>query len=340
MAAPKPVVLCILDGWGLREETDLQRARPGRYPQFRPADGHLPARDACHPRARCGAAHRADGQFRGRAHQYRRGPYRGDGPRADRPCDRGWQFCAAPRAAAFHRPAEGNRRHRASDGARLARRRSQPPAPHRRDRPDRGGGGHPGADPRDHRRPRRAAEIGTGTAGRARRRPARGARGSAASSGAISRWTATTAGNGCRRPSTSPPRARRCARPRPPRPPRAPRYAAGETDEFIRRRGWTGYAPPADGDGLLFVNFRADRAREILAALGRSRFRRISTSPPGPTGRRCCGMVEYSDRHNSFMDVIFPKQDIGTRWAPGWRSTGCGSSALPKPRNTRTSPSS
>ncbi|MEM7614086.1 MAG: 2,3-bisphosphoglycerate-independent phosphoglycerate mutase, partial [Pseudomonadota bacterium] len=41
-------------------------------------------------------------------------------------------------------------------------------------------------------------------------------------------------------------------------------YGADETDEFITPCTIGEAAPAADGDGLLFLNFRADRAREIL----------------------------------------------------------------------------
>jgi 2,3-bisphosphoglycerate-independent phosphoglycerate mutase len=65
----------------------------------------------------------------------------------------------------------------------------------------------------------------------------------------------------------------------------------------------------ADGDGLLFINFRADRAREILSALvdpefdGFDRFIR-------PAFSAACGMVEYSDRLTGLMGVMFPSEEI------------------------------
>jgi 2,3-bisphosphoglycerate-independent phosphoglycerate mutase len=45
-------------------------------------------------------------------------------------------------------------------------------------------------------------------------------------------------------------------------------YAAGQTDEFVEPCVITGEAPGrvADGDGIIFFNFRADRAREITRA--------------------------------------------------------------------------
>ena len=44
-------------------------------------------------------------------------------------------------------------------------------------------------------------------------------------------------------------------------------HARGETDEFIAPSVIAGYTGARDGDGLFCLNFRADRAREILSAL-------------------------------------------------------------------------
>ena len=86
-------------------------------------------------------------------------------------------------------------------------------------------------------------------------------------------------------------------------------YARDEGDEFVKATRLAGYAAPVDGDGLLFVNFRADRAREILAALADPDFSEFDVSAR-PNWAAVCGMVGYSDRHNTYMDVIFPKQEI------------------------------
>ncbi|NDR57803.1 2,3-bisphosphoglycerate-independent phosphoglycerate mutase [Aliiruegeria sabulilitoris] len=86
-------------------------------------------------------------------------------------------------------------------------------------------------------------------------------------------------------------------------------YERGETDEFIGATKIAGYVQPKDGDGLLFLNFRADRAREILAALADPDFAEFDASAR-PAWGAICGIVEYSDRHNEYMDVIFPSQEI------------------------------
>jgi len=86
-------------------------------------------------------------------------------------------------------------------------------------------------------------------------------------------------------------------------------YDAGETDEFIKPIVVGGYAGMADGDGLLMANFRADRAREILAALlnpafdGFERDRVVSFAA-------AAGMAEYSKDHNAWMDTLFPPESL------------------------------
>src|SRR3546814_13313072 len=42
-------------------------------------------------------------------------------------------------------------------------------------------------------------------------------------------------------------------------------YAAGTSDEFVLPTAIGNYEGMQDGDGLFMANFRADRAREILA---------------------------------------------------------------------------
>jgi 2,3-bisphosphoglycerate-independent phosphoglycerate mutase len=49
-------------------------------------------------------------------------------------------------------------------------------------------------------------------------------------------------------------------------------YARGETDEFVKPTVLTGHAPVADGDVVVFMNFRADRARELTQCFVRDDF--------------------------------------------------------------------
>lgn len=49
-------------------------------------------------------------------------------------------------------------------------------------------------------------------------------------------------------------------------------YAKGESDEFIEPASFGGYEGILDGDSILTINFRSDRMRELVTALGSSSF--------------------------------------------------------------------
>lgn len=83
----------------------------------------------------------------------------------------------------------------------------------------------------------------------------------------------------------------------------------GETDEFILPTVIADYAGARDGDGLFCLNFRADRAREILAAIGQPGFDAFGTVTR-PDWSGLLGMVEYSEGHNAYMTAAYPKRDI------------------------------
>ena len=57
-------------------------------------------------------------------------------------------------------------------------------------------------------------------------------------------------------------------------------YARGEADEFIRPTVLDGYAGVADGDVLIHLNFRADRARQLTRALALDTFGDEPARPP------------------------------------------------------------
>ncbi len=86
-------------------------------------------------------------------------------------------------------------------------------------------------------------------------------------------------------------------------------YDRGENDEFIKATKLAAYQQPQDGDGLIFINFRSDRAREILAALADPKFSEFATDAR-PDWATVCGMVEYSDTHNTYMSTLFPSREI------------------------------
>jgi 2,3-bisphosphoglycerate-independent phosphoglycerate mutase len=86
-------------------------------------------------------------------------------------------------------------------------------------------------------------------------------------------------------------------------------YNQDVTDEFLLPTAIGDYVGMQDGDALLLANFRADRAREILTALvdntfdGFPRDRTVTWSD-------AVGMVEYSDALNPFMKTLFPAKKL------------------------------
>jgi 2,3-bisphosphoglycerate-independent phosphoglycerate mutase len=86
-------------------------------------------------------------------------------------------------------------------------------------------------------------------------------------------------------------------------------YARGETDEFVLPTAIGDYAGMRDSDGLLLANFRADRIREIAAALldpefsGFARNRRVAFSA-------ALGLVEYSEELNRFLATLFAPDNL------------------------------
>ena len=86
-------------------------------------------------------------------------------------------------------------------------------------------------------------------------------------------------------------------------------YARGETDEFIAPTVIGDYTGMGEADGFFCLNFRADRAREILAAIGQPDFDGFDTGPR-PDLAALLGMVEYSDAHNEYMTTAYPKAQI------------------------------
>jgi 2,3-bisphosphoglycerate-independent phosphoglycerate mutase len=86
-------------------------------------------------------------------------------------------------------------------------------------------------------------------------------------------------------------------------------YDAGKFDEFIPASVIGDYAGMKDGDAILCFNFRADRVREILAALldpafdGFPRGRAIKFSA-------AAGMTRYSDALAPFMTWLFDAEHL------------------------------
>ena len=86
-------------------------------------------------------------------------------------------------------------------------------------------------------------------------------------------------------------------------------YARAETDEFVTPTAIAGYDGMRDGDGLLIANFRADRIREFATALldpefsGFTREKRVAFCA-------ALGLVEYSTELNRFLATLFPPENL------------------------------
>ena len=85
-------------------------------------------------------------------------------------------------------------------------------------------------------------------------------------------------------------------------------YAADKTDEFIPATVIGDYKGIAEGDGFFCLNFRSDRAREILAAIADPDFEGFDRDQVSLAAR--LGMVTYSDKHEAWFETVFPKRDI------------------------------
>ncbi len=81
-------------------------------------------------------------------------------------------------------------------------------------------------------------------------------------------------------------------------------YAKGVSDEFVRPTALAFYPGMKDGDGVVMANFRADRAREILSALLDPAFEDFAR-PRIVRFAAALGMTEYSAALNPFIETMF-----------------------------------
>jgi len=86
-------------------------------------------------------------------------------------------------------------------------------------------------------------------------------------------------------------------------------YADGKTDEFMLPAAIGSYAGMKDGDGLLMGNFRADRAREILDCLVNPAFDGFARARQVAFAARV-GLTEYSKDLNAFLDTLFGPESL------------------------------
>lgn len=87
-------------------------------------------------------------------------------------------------------------------------------------------------------------------------------------------------------------------------------YANGVTDEFVDPAVMLSYPGIQDGDAVLMANFRADRARQILMSLVDDAFDGfVRTRRPKLSA--VAGMTEYSDWLTQRIVTLYPAEKIG-----------------------------
>lgn len=86
-------------------------------------------------------------------------------------------------------------------------------------------------------------------------------------------------------------------------------YAHGETDEFVKPRCMKGYAGISEGDALFMTNFRSDRVRQILSSIVQDDFSEFTRSS-SPKLSIAMGMTPYSEDLSEQLLTLFPKQQL------------------------------
>jgi len=80
-------------------------------------------------------------------------------------------------------------------------------------------------------------------------------------------------------------------------------------DEFVTPTVVGDYAGMKDGDGVIMANFRADRAREITQALLDPAFDGFEREKVVAFAA-AASMTEYSKDHNAWMDQLYPSEEL------------------------------
>ena len=86
-------------------------------------------------------------------------------------------------------------------------------------------------------------------------------------------------------------------------------YAKDVTDEFVEPAVIGDYAGMKDGDGVIMANFRADRARQIMTCLLDKTFDGFARGRVAHFAA-AAGMSEYSKAIAALMPSLFPPQDV------------------------------
>ena len=87
-------------------------------------------------------------------------------------------------------------------------------------------------------------------------------------------------------------------------------YDRNETDEFVSPTIIGNYNGIKTGDSLLITNFRADRVREILEAFLFPKFTHFKRFKDKPPFKNALGMNEYSEKLNPYIKSIFKNEVI------------------------------
>ena len=85
-------------------------------------------------------------------------------------------------------------------------------------------------------------------------------------------------------------------------------YKRNETDEFVSPTIIGDYKGIEDEDSLLIVNFRSDRVREILASFLKDEFIHFSRKNNQAPFKNALGMMEYSEELNRYIPSIFKNE--------------------------------
>jgi 2,3-bisphosphoglycerate-independent phosphoglycerate mutase len=85
-------------------------------------------------------------------------------------------------------------------------------------------------------------------------------------------------------------------------------YDQNITDEFVKPCAMDGYGGVEEGDGLLFCNFRSDRARQISDALLDADFGGFERKKIDFSHK--VAMTRYSDSLEKYYDILFPSLKI------------------------------
>ena len=86
-------------------------------------------------------------------------------------------------------------------------------------------------------------------------------------------------------------------------------YKQGINDEFVLPLAVNNYAGIVDNDALIFINFRADRAREITNALANQEFKDFKREKVANFSI-VAQMTEYSAEHTKFMKTMYRSENI------------------------------